>query len=251
MDSKEPHQEYDEYDDEDYDLSHPIPEESSFKTPTPDQALQLKPDQINPLRTVRIHEDTPQKHSTRVSAPSAPKKSSDGLREVRLTRANLFTVETNTDTHDVPHGDDQRGEVSHDQGGEVSQGDLSMNNPQTGEHDHDNDSMYTGSSGDSGHFKNKITSWEDEDLFADRNQGHDLVYGVVGINAASSLLNECTNKIFACVRITSKLTPYYNPFGTTKGLQTTIQSICNALMIHRENIVKAILAVTEEPGSGT
>ena len=124
--------------------------------------------------------------------------------------------------------------------------DPNVNNSHGDEHDPENDSVYSSSSSE--HHK-KVLSWEDGDLFADRKLGHELVYGIVGHNAVSSKIRECTNQIFACIHITPKLTPYYNPFGTTKGLHTTIQAICNALMLHREHIVKAIIDVTKAQGA--
>ena len=108
MDSKEPHHEYDDYEDDEYDLSHTIPEEISFKTPAPGQVQQLKPYKIDPHRTVRIKEGTPKNNATKLPEPSAPTKSIDGLRESRLTRANLFHVENNTETRYVPQDDDQQ-----------------------------------------------------------------------------------------------------------------------------------------------
>jgi hypothetical protein len=54
--------------------------------------------------------------------------------------------------------------------------------------------------------------------------------------------------MFAGIYITSKLTAYYNPLGSTKGYNTTIQAICHTLMKNREHIVSAIVDVTQTQG---
>ena len=251
MASKEPqYEEGDDYD-EDYELYDPTQEEEvSFKTPAPEHVKQLNPDQKDPdpQRTVHIKACTSETNATKLSEPSAPSKPIESQRESRLARANLFNTEDNDETRQVPQGGDQQDEsigvrarVSRS-----SHGDPNVNNSHGDEHDPENDSVYSSSSSE--HHK-KVLSWEDGDLFADRKLGHELVYGIVGHNAVSSKIRECTNQIFACIHITPKLTPYYNPFGTTKGLHTTIQAICNALMLHREHIVKAIIEVTKAQGS--
>jgi hypothetical protein len=98
MASKEPQYEDEEYEDEDYNAHLSNSEETFFETPVPGQVQQLKPDRIDPHRTVRIKEGTPEKNAK--IPPAAPIKSveisTEGLRSSRLIRANLFQAGNNT-----------------------------------------------------------------------------------------------------------------------------------------------------------
>ena len=248
MASKEPENEYEEYDDYDdgYDQHYPTTEETSFKTPVPGQVQQLKPDRNDPHRTVSIKEGTPDKNAT--NTPAAPIKPvenlADGLRANRLIRANLFQADNNTEARNVPEDGEQQSDCEGD-GGYAH----SMNNAPENDNEHDNDSMYTGSSGGSSGNHKKSDCWEHCDIYEDSTGDNERLHGVIGHDAPSSLLETGVDTIFAGLYITPKLTAYYNPFGSIKGNNTTIQAICHALMKNREHIVTAIIEVTTTQGS--
>lgn len=74
-----------------------------------------------------------------------------------------------------------------------------------------------------------------------------LRYNLVGYSASISVLVHALDAIFGGVYVSSKLTPYFSPMGSTKEYHTTIRSICNGLIAHRPKIVFAILDIKKIP----
>jgi hypothetical protein len=165
-----------------------------------------------------------------------------------LIRANLFQAGNNTAARNIPLDGEQRSDCAGDRD-HAPHDEQGMNNAPFDENDHDDDSMYTGSSGSSGKHKKKSDCWEDGDIYEDSTGDNGRLHWVIGHDAPSSLLETGVDTIFAGIYITPKLTAYYNPFGSIKGYNTTIQAICHALIKNREHIVTAIIEVTKTQGS--
>ena len=101
--------------------------------------------------------------------------------------ASLFQADNNTEARNVPHDGEQQSDCEGD-GGHASHGEYIMNNAPDNDNEHDNDSMYTGSSGGSSGNHKKSDCWENCDIYADSTEDNGLLHEIIGHNAPSSLL---------------------------------------------------------------